>query len=193
MTPNPAPSGSLRSGFILLLGPLALMWVVEIADFLVPVLHLDRFGIRPREVVGLAGIVLAPFLHGGFGHLAANSVPFLVLGGLVLLGGRGLFLALSTWVVVVGGAGVWLLGASGTSHIGASLVIFGYLGFLLGRGLFERRAGGILVAIILLGTYGGVLHGLFPGQPGVSWLGHLCGFLSGGLASWALGGGKREG
>ena len=187
---NPAPSDSLRSRAFILLGPLVLMWGLEAADFLVPVLRLDRFGIRPREALGLAGILFSPFLHGGFGHLAANSVPFLVLGGLVLLGGRGLFLALSTWVTVVGGAGVWLLGASGTSHIGASLVIFGYLGFLLGRGLFERRAGGILVAVVLLATYGGVLHGLLPGQPGVSWLGHLCGFLAGGLASWALGSGE---
>jgi len=164
---------------VLLFGLLAVMWVVEGVDFLLPVVDLDPYGIRPRTERGLLGILLSPFLHAGFGHLISNSLPFLVLGGLVMTGGRRQFLLLSLWVTVIGGGGVWLLGGSGTVHLGASLVIFGYLGFLLSRGIVERSIGGVLVSLGLLFGYGGMLLGVLPGQPGISWLGHLCGFLAG--------------
>lgn len=163
----------------LLFGLLAVMWAVEVVDFLLPWVNFDLFGIRPRSVPGLAGILLSPFLHGGFGHLLSNSLPFLLLGGLVMTGGRQRFLLLSLWLMVIGGGGVWLLGGGGTVHLGASLVIFGYLGFLLGRGIFERSIGTVLLSLGLLFAYGGLLQGLLPGQPGISWLGHLCGFLAG--------------
>jgi len=170
---------SIKEHAVLLFGLLAVMWVVEGVDFLLPVVDLDPYGIRPRTERGLLGILLSPFLHAGFGHLISNSLPFLVLGGLVMTGGRRQFLLLSLWVTVIGGGGVWLLGGSGTVHLGASLVIFGYLGFLLSRGIVERSIGGVLVSLGLLFGYGGMLLGVLPGQPGISWLGHLCGFLAG--------------
>lgn len=173
-----------RAGW--LVGVLAVMWAAELADFLLPFADLDRFGIRPRTVVGLPGIAAAPFLHGGFAHLAANSLPLLVLGGLVMAGGLRLFAGVSLWVLLVGGLGVWLFGRSGTVHIGASLLIFGYLGFLLSRGIFERSVGWVLVALALLALYGGLIHGVLPGRPGVSWLGHLCGFLAGIAGAWMM-------
>ena len=183
---------SLKAHAVLLLGLLAVMWAIELADFVLPMLHLDAFGIRPRTRQGLVGILLSPFLHLGFGHLISNSIPFLLLGGLVMTGGRRLFLLLSLWVTLVGGFGVWLLGGGGTVHLGASLLIFGYLGFLLGRGVFERSLGGVLVAAGLLLGYGGMLYGVLPGQPGISWLGHLCGFLAGGAGAWLFAGQARK-
>jgi membrane associated rhomboid family serine protease len=122
---------------------------------------------------------LSPFLHVGFGHLISNSLPILLLGGLVMTGGRRQFLLVSLWVTVIGGGGVWLLGGGGAVHLGASLLIFGYLGFLLSRGIVERRVGGVLLSLVLTISYGGMLLGVLPGQPGISWLGHLCGFLAG--------------
>ncbi|NQW99161.1 rhomboid family intramembrane serine protease [bacterium] len=167
------------------------MWAVEVVDFVLPT-PLDQFGIRPRSTRGLAGIVLSPFLHVGFGHLLSNSIPFLLLGGLVMTRGLKKFGLLSLWVILLGGAGVWLLGAGGTVHLGASLLIFGYLGFLLSRGIFERSVGGVLLSLALLVGYGGMLYGVLPGQPGISWLGHLCGFLAGLAGAWALAGQRRE-
>ncbi len=178
---------SIKEHALLLFGLVAVMWITEGVDFLLPVVSLDGFGIRPRSEQGILGIFFSPFLHVGFGHLVSNSLPFLLLGGLVMSGGSRRFLLLSLWVTVVGGGGVWLLGGAGTVHLGASLVIFGYLGFLVCRGFVERSVGGVLISLGLLAGYGGMLLGVLPGQPGISWLGHLCGFLAGIAAAFLFG------
>jgi membrane associated rhomboid family serine protease len=177
---------SMKEHAVLLFGLLVVMWAVEVVDFLLPMVDLDQFGIRPRSQRGLLGVLLSPFLHAGFGHLLSNSLPFLLLGGLVMTGGRRLFLLLSLWLTVIGGGGVWLLGGGGTVHLGASLLIFGYLGFLLCRGIVERGIGTVIVSLGLLIVYGGMLYGVLPGQPGISWLGHLCGFLAGVAGAWVM-------
>ncbi len=177
---------------MLLIGLLAIMWVVEVVDFVLPMVQLDQFGILPRSERGLVGILLSPFLHIGFGHLISNSIPFLVLGGLVMTGGRRQFVLISLWVTLIGGGGVWLLGGSRTVHLGASLLIFGYLGFLLSRGIAARSIGGVIVSLGLLVGYGGMLYGVLPGQPGISWLGHLCGFLAGIAGAFLLTGAGVE-
>lgn len=177
---------SLRDHALTLFGMLGVMWGVEVVDLLLPFWQADQLGIRPRALDGLAGIALAPFLHAGLGHLSANSIPFLVLGGLVMLGGRGLFWGVTVFVTLAGGFGVWLLAPGHAVHIGASGLIFGYLGFLLSRGVFERSLGWVFIAGLLLLAYGGMIFGVLPGQPGVSWQGHLFGFLSGVVGSWGL-------
>jgi len=182
---------SLKEHATLLLGLLALMWGVEIVDHVLPFARLDSLGIRPRSQSGLWGIPLSPFLHFGFAHLVSNSIPFLLLGGLVMTGGLRRFVMLSVWVTVIGGSGVWLLGAGGTVHAGASLLIFGYLGFLLSRGVAERSVGGVVVSLGILLGYGGMLYGVLPGQPGISWLGHLSGFLAGVAGAFLLAGNSR--
>lgn len=172
----------VKDHLALLLGTLAFLWLVEIVDHL-PFIELDHYGINPRSVSGLTGIVLAPFLHAGFWHLILNSLPFVVLGGFVLLGGMRAFLMVTAFVTLVGGMGVWLFAGAFTVHIGASGVIFGYLGFVLGRGLFERSLPWILVAALILFLYGGLLIGLLPAQRGVSWEGHFFGFVAGVVAA----------
>ena len=94
------------------------------------------FGILPREVDGLWGLILSPLLHGGFGHLMANTIPFALLGGLMMLRGVNEFVKATLQIALLGGLCVWFIRASNPYHIGASGVIFGYMGFLLSIGIF---------------------------------------------------------
>lgn len=162
-------------------------WVLEIGDRLIFQNlwqgGLDIFGIAPRDLTGLRGIILAPFLHGNFQHLMANSVPFVILGWLVMLNRTRDFFTVTFISALVGGLGVWLFGATNSVHIGASLLIFGYLGFLLFRGYFQRDIPSIAVALVVVFLYGGVLWGVLPSEAGVSWEGHLFGFIGGIIAA----------
>jgi membrane associated rhomboid family serine protease len=164
----------------------AIMWVVEILDVFIFQQRLDYLGIIPRNMVGLRGIILAPFIHGGFPHLIANTVPFVTLGWFVMLRRLSDFWVVTIVTTMVSGLGVWIFGAPNSVHIGASGLIFGYLGFLLLRGYFERSVLSIVFSIAILIFYGGLLWGVLPVQQGVSWQGHLFGFVGGGLAAWLL-------
>lgn len=170
--------------FLILVGSLSVFWVVEIIDVVLPFWGLDQYGIRPRTERGLWGILASPFLHGGFDHLIGNSVPFLILGWLTMFRERWHFALVTVMAMLLGGLGVWTFGATGSVHIGASGVIFGYLGFLLLSGFFERRFGAILVSLGVGVAYGGLVWGVLPSQPGISWEGHLFGFLAGILAAY---------
>ena len=165
---------------------LAILWGLEIADQLVLGESLDSYGIKPRAWIGLRGIVLAPFLHGGFWHLTANTVPLFILGWFVMLHGTTMFFEVSVMVMILGGLGTWLIGASNSVHIGASGLVFGYFGFLVLRGYFERSLGSILIAVVVGSLYGGLLWGILPSRPGVSWEGHLCGFVGGAASAWLM-------
>jgi membrane associated rhomboid family serine protease len=171
-------------GWLLFL-PLAVMWIVQLINA-VTFHALDRFGIHPWSVAGLIGILFAPFLHGSFGHLIANSLPFLIFGWLILLHDVRDYVVVSLLAMLVGGLGTWLTGAPGSVHIGASGVVFGYFGFLLLRGWFRRSVGAILLSLLIGILYGGLIFGVLPGQAGISWQGHLFGFLGGGLSAWML-------
>jgi membrane associated rhomboid family serine protease len=179
----------------------ALLYVVEVIDQLSNN-RLDQDGIRPLEIDGLWGIVWAPFLHGGWDHLFANTVPALVLGFLVGLSGLGRFLGATAVIWVLGGIGTWLIGNIGapsyqgipveTNHIGASGLIMGWLTFLIVFGFFTRQVWQIVVGIIVFLVYGSVLLGVFPGTLGVSWQGHSCGAIAGVIAAYLLSGPERK-
>jgi membrane associated rhomboid family serine protease len=164
---------------------LAAMWVAEILDAVLP-LDLDAYGIRPQDTDGLAGIVLSPFLHAGFGHLLANTVPFFILGALVAADGRARFWRATVIIAVLGGLGTWLIGAPQTIVVGASGVVFGYLTYLLARAYYVRRALDVVIALVVLLVYGGLLLGVLPGVPGVSWQAHLMGAVAGVVAARVL-------
>jgi membrane associated rhomboid family serine protease len=164
------------------LGLVGAIWVVSLADLLLGG-ALKRLGIEPRDVGGLVGIPLAPFLHRGLGHLASNTVPLLVLGAMVALRGVKDFWWCTLLVTVVGGLGVWLF-ARPAIHVGASGVVFGYLGFLVSAGWFERRPSSIAIALLVVFLYSGVLWGILPGQAHLSWEAHLFGLAAGVLAGW---------
>jgi membrane associated rhomboid family serine protease len=153
---------------------LGLMWGVECLNYVVNG-SLDQYGIVPRTVPGLRGLLFAPFLHANFPHLIANTVPFVTLGWFVMLRRTSDFLWVSAMAMLVGGLGTWLIAPGNTVHVGASGVIFGYLGFLVARGYFERSLVSVLLSIAVGVVYGGLIWGVLPGQISISWQGHLSG------------------
>lgn len=177
---------NLMSQAAILAGAVALLWLFELADLLIWQGGLDAYGIVPRTAGGLRHIFIAPLMHAGFAHLLANTVPFVVLGWFVMLRRTSDFFVVTAVAALVSGLGIWLFGGASTIHVGASGVIFGYLGFLLARGYLERSAGAILLALVALFLYGGMIWGVLPTARGVSWLGHLFGFVGGVVAAWLL-------
>jgi membrane associated rhomboid family serine protease len=127
--------------------------------------------------------LLAPFLHGSLGHLAANTIPFVILGWLVMLPETNDFFIVTAVALLASGFGVWLFGGSNTMHVGASGLIFGYFGFLLLRGYFERGVGSVAISFVVGSLYGGLIWGVLPIRRGLSWQGHLFGFIGGVLAA----------
>jgi membrane associated rhomboid family serine protease len=178
--------GELQIQAFILFGFVALFWIVEILDLLVFRGTLDRFGIQPHQIIGLRGIIFAPFLHGGLGHLIANTIPFLTLGWLVMLKETKDFFVVTPITMLVGGLGVWLFASPNSIHIGASILIFGYLGFLLLKGYFQRDFSSLFLSIVVAFMYGSLVWGIFPSWPGISWQGHLFGFIGGIIAAWLL-------
>ena len=164
-------------------GALALMWLVEIVDTAALDSRLQAHGIEPRRVDGLEGVLFAPLLHGGWAHIISNSVPFLVLGALVMTYGLRRWVTATTVITVGGGSLTWLMGRSGI-HIGASILVFGYFGFLLGMAWFERSLKSIGIAVVVAVLYGGLIWGVLPSGSGVSWEGHLFGAMAGIGASY---------
>ena len=178
------------AGFVLVAALVAVMWVVEIVDLFAG--DLDSAGIRPRDPEGLVGVALAPVLHGGFGHLASNTVPFLILGAMIALSGLMRVAAVIAIVAVVGGLGTWLTAPAATVHIGASGLVFGFATYLIARGIFSRRALHLAAGLIVLVIYGStLLFGLVP-TPGISWQGHLFGAVGGVIAARLLDRGARQ-
>jgi membrane associated rhomboid family serine protease len=171
--------GTILGGFV------TLIWAISIVDFVLGG-ALNVYGILPHHIIGLRGILFAPFLHGSLGHLIANTIPFVVLGWFVMLRETSDFFIVSAITMLVGGLGTWLLGSPNSVHIGASGVIFGFLGFLLLRGYFERNFPSILLSLVVGFLYGGTIWGVLPTQPGISWQGHLFGFIGGVIAARLL-------
>jgi len=173
---------SLKTQVVTLGASVSALW----ATFGVNVLlggALLRFGIVPRTTSGLVGILAAPFLHANLAHLTANTVSFLLFGWLVMLRDRRHFGVVTLLAMVGSGVLSWTLGAPGSIHIGASGVVFGYFGFLLLAGFYARSAGSILLSLAVAVLWGGTVFGVLPGTPGVSWQGHLGGFIGGVLAA----------
>ncbi|MFT7586771.1 MAG: membrane associated rhomboid family serine protease [Cellvibrionaceae bacterium] len=166
---------------------IAIFWVLEGLDLtILRFLQLDNYGIHPREFSSLQNIFFAPLLHAGFQHVAANSVPFLVLGAFIMWRSQREFWLVTLWVAIIAGLGTWLIGGANSVHIGASGLVFGYFGFLLLLGWFERSPTSILRAVMIAFLYGGLIWGVLPGEQGISWQGHLFGFVGGVLSAYWL-------
>jgi len=162
----------------------ALLYLIEIVDAVMSG-RLDQFGIQPRSLGGLDGVLWAPLLHHGWAHLFANTLPVLLFGFLAMSNGVGQWIAVTATIWILSGLGVWLVGGAGTT-VGASGLAFGWLAFLLVRGIFSRSFGQIMVAVVLFLYWGSTLLGVLPGNPGVSWQGHLFGAIGGILAAWLV-------
>jgi membrane associated rhomboid family serine protease len=162
---------------------IAILFAVELIDGLFG-LGLDRYGIRPREVYGLRGVLFAPLLHGSFGHVAANSGPLCVLLPIFLVDRRQRPWRALGCIWLFGGLGTWLLGRGGATHIGASGVVYGIAAYLVVAGVVGSSWKATLIAVFVVLIYGGLVYGLLPKEGPISWEGHLIGALVGGWAAW---------
>ncbi|MEU5213940.1 rhomboid family intramembrane serine protease [Streptomyces sp. NPDC020742] len=170
----------------LMLGWVALLWLLEGVDVLTGG-ALDAFGIQPRDPDELVDVVPAAFLHFGFGHLAANTLPLLVLGFLAALrSGIRRFLAVVLLIILASGLGIWLTAAPNSNTVGASGVVFGLFGYLLVRGFIERSPLDIGIGLAVGVVYGSILWGALPTTAGISWQGHLFGLIGGVAAAFVL-------
>ncbi|CAB1082404.1 hypothetical protein D1AOALGA4SA_10025 [Olavius algarvensis Delta 1 endosymbiont] len=171
-------SQNLRLAF----GAIVILWLVYFANQ-VTIVDLRIYGIIPRHPDGLWGILAAPFLHGDMQHLIANSGVLFILLTVSLSYSRARTFKALLIIMLLGGAMVWLLGRAGTVHIGASGIIFGLIGYLMCLGLFQRNWKALVISVVITIVYGGALYSLLMIVPGVSWSGHLFGFLSGVVAA----------
>ena len=170
-----------RPGCGLVVGLVLIAWLIEIADqvFGFIGLPLEALGIRPRNIFGLVGVFLSPWLHGDWGHLINNSLSFLILGYVMILAEGKRFFWTTFLLMVISGLGTWLIGRGNSLHIGASGLIYGYFGYLLLRAWTERKPRWLIVGVLVAIFYGGMVLGVLPTQGDVSWEAHLCGFLGG--------------
>lgn len=177
---------ALKSQALVLGGTLAVFWAVFVANTLLGGALLT-LGVIPRTAIGLRGILFAPFLHGSLNHIIANSIPFVALGWMVMLRDERHFIPVTLAGMVGSGLTAWLLGSPGSVHIGASGVIFGYLGFLMLTGWYTRSVVSILLSVVVTLVWGSLVLGMMPGAPGISWQAHIGGFLGGTLAARVVG------
>ena len=181
------PMADLLRPFVVVAVVVSVMWAEELVDLILPGGQpLNDLGVRPRSGRGLLGIPLMPFLHDGFRHLFGNTLPFLVMGGAIASGSVARFARVAAIVGVTSGVGVWLFARGGTVHIGASGIVFGFITYLIVRGVWSRRALHLVVGVAVLLIYGGTLAFGFVPTPGVSWQGHAFGAVGGILAAWLL-------
>ena len=167
----------------IVLGLASLLFVLHLVNALTGQ-SLAMFGLVPREMYGLSGIIFSPLLHGSFGHLWSNLFGFVFLSALIIWQGIGHYCKITLFLMISSGMLVWGLGPGHTVIVGASGVIFGYLGYLLSRGFVEKDTKNIMIALAVFFFYGGALFGVFPGAPGISWQSHLAGFVCGIFAAY---------
>jgi membrane associated rhomboid family serine protease len=175
-------------GLSLLIGIVAIMWVVEVVNAL-DSYGLDRDGgIIPRDAGRVWAIFTSPFLHAGWQHLIDNTIPFVFMGVIIALRGAAKLTLVTLIVIVVGGLGTWLIAPADTNTVGASGVVFGYATYLLTRGLFERSVLQIFTGVVVGVVWGGALVSSIVPHAGISWQAHMCGAIGGVVAAWLLAG-----
>ena len=185
-TEPPFDPNSWTGSLIVMVSVGALLWIIQIVNAANNYTFDRRFGLQPRELDGLWGVVASPFLHASYGHLFSNTVPLIGIGWVLMLSGLRTWLTVTGLVIVVGGLATWLVAPSG-DIVGASGLVFGWLGYLIARAYFSRKLRWILVAVIVLLFFGSLLGGLLPSfNSHVSWQGHLCGFAAGVAAGAVL-------
>jgi membrane associated rhomboid family serine protease len=164
----------------------AIMWVVFIVDAILINTNFDHFGIQPRSLNGLLGIVFAPFLHANLVHIISNTLPLIIIPSMLRLSIGSSRLSLVMVLSVIGsGVGTWLFSTADVV-VGASGLIYGLIGFLFANAYFNPSVRSWLIALIAFILYGSTLLSLFSFQPYVSWAGHAWGFISGVLIAASM-------
>ncbi|QNP69250.1 rhomboid family intramembrane serine protease [Streptomyces roseirectus] len=175
-----------RKAFFVMFAFVAVVWAVQLANFADDYGLSREYGIVSGDAGSLPHLLSAPFLHWNWAHLESNSGPLFVFGFLAAYRGVAKFLVLSGLVALVSGAAVWLFEDDRVSTVGASGLIFGYFGYVVVRGLFDRHLVDSLIGVVMGASFAYLLTVAVPGTPGVSWLGHLGGLVGGLLGAWLL-------
>jgi membrane associated rhomboid family serine protease len=160
-------------------------WLVFLVNNLIWQGHFDQHGITPRQVRSLPGIICAPFLHASYEHLAANTLPLLILGAIICGRSRGEFVVVTVLGILVTGGLTWLF-ARGACHIGASGLIFCYFGYLASLAYFNRTFGALCLSVVCILGYGGMIRGILPTSTPISWESHLAGLVAGTALAWLM-------
>jgi membrane associated rhomboid family serine protease len=178
LTKNKQASDSLLFPFLFV----GILWIVK----LVEVYQNADFGVYgnlPRSISGLKGIVLSPLIHGNYRHLISNSLPLLILGIITFNFYRKIAFEIFFWVYLISGICVWIVGED-AYHIGASGLVYGFASFLFFSGMFRKEITALILSILVAIVYGGIIWGIVPGEPGVSWQTHLYGAIAGGMCAY---------
>ncbi len=174
-----------RRALFVMAGVLALLWVIQVVNW-ADGYHLDfSYGIRPRDLGSLPDIVTAPFLHMSWAHIEGNSGPLFIFGFLAAYRGIWKFVGVTAVVILTSGLGAWLTEAPNTVGVGASGVVFGYFGYLMVRGFFDRRLIDILIGVIMALCFAYQFAVLLP-HAGIGWQAHIGGLLGGIVAGWVF-------
>ena len=161
---------------------ITLLFIIEIINMLTG-RSLGQFGIYPRQLYSLPGIITAPFIHGSLVHFLSNAIPLAIFSFLLLIHGTKRFIMVSLWIMIMGGGLVWMFGRN-AMHIGASGVLYGYFGYLLVAGFLSRQFKLLLISLFVMLGYGGMIWGVLPSRPYISWESHLFGALAGIAAAY---------
>ncbi|WP_441251488.1 rhomboid family intramembrane serine protease [Kitasatospora sp. McL0602] len=173
-----------RRAFFVMFGVLCAIWVVQVVNWADGYSLTQQYGIVAQQPTRLADVLSAPFLHVNWRHLEGNSGPLFIFGFLAAYRGVKRFLGLTLLVVLASGAAVWLFERDHVVTVGASGVIYGYFGYVVLRGLFDRNLIDSLIGVVMGASFAYILTTAVPGTPGVSWLGHLGGLVGGLLGAW---------
>ncbi len=173
-----------RKAFWVMVGFLAVLWILQIFNALDNYAISNEHGIVARDVSSLPGILTAPFLHVNWAHIEGNSGPLFIFGFLAAYRGVRKWLGVSVLIIIVSGLGAWLISPAGTDTVGASGVIFGYLGYVLVRGIFDRHRIDIVIGLVMALCFAYQFADLLPQNNGVSWQAHVFGFAAGIIGGW---------
>lgn len=174
---------SLGRAFVTMCAVIPVLFFIEVIDIGAGG-YLDVVGgIIPGRLDGLDGVLLSPFLHAGWDHLYGNAVPLILVGTFALAGGAKRFVYSTVLIMLISGLGVWLLGSPNSVVVGASGVVFGYLGLLFARGFVEHSWWNLGVAAFIGLLYWYQLYNILPTDARISWQGHLLGLLGGMIAA----------
>ncbi|MET9877952.1 rhomboid family intramembrane serine protease [Actinacidiphila glaucinigra] len=173
-----------RKAFFVVFGFLAVVWLLQVANYTGHYALSRDYGVVSGDVGTLPNVLTAPFLHWSWAHIESNSGPLFVFAFLAAYRGVGRFLALSLLVAVTSGLAVWFFEQGNADTVGASGLIFGYFGYVVVRGLFDRHLIDTLIGIVMAASFAYMLTVAVPGTPGVSWLGHLGGLVGGLVGAW---------
>ncbi|HVV11735.1 rhomboid family intramembrane serine protease [Amycolatopsis sp.] len=173
-----------RKAFWVMVGFLAVLWIVQIVNWATGYRLAVDYGIRPRQLGSLPEIFSAPFLHFSWSHIEGNSGPFFIFGFLAAYRGVRKFVWVTLLIFVASGLGAWFTAGAGTVGAGASGVVFGYFGYIIVRGLFDRRPIDLVIGLVMALCFAYQFSLLIPAGEGIGWQAHLFGFVAGVVGGW---------